>query len=583
VSGLIFLIPASPALAQQAPARLEVTWDANFTDFTRFPPYELGVVPVSPPPGLNEVWQYLPSYAASTVCNSDNSICATRPAGSYTPPLVFTFDGSARGQVYDFQGIESSLLWSPPVLHATLYDGPVVKHFDWAVPPNTGIGPMITSIGQFSIAGRYNLWGEILDGSAWEQTPISGGDPLTAQAPLGLELQLILKDGTAPIKAKWELEPVTPAGLSQPALYPNSVMLEYNASAHEATKTFRAVHLGEQILTITPDDTNIPTFKVKLGAFDPGLLGNDNKYDSVIVDWGNRRGMPPHLLKAQMLKESGDSGGLDAEAYRYEPLNTTGEGEQEVQAHITDTPFRDYRLSTASGLSKGSLLLDPSFPAWTYAALDDVSARQKFTIRRGTIPAGATEPPAIKIRPVDECPDAAGLGAGCVSVKEIVANNDAQNGHYSWTKYAPAYRPLTQAKLNALSFTAQPQLAASYGWMQAMYTNVKQFKWHAPNGSQNPSLLYDTPANLAAGAGSMSYGTLEFYWWYDAIRDGDWIFQPNFHDALEFESLYLDALNAYNHGYSDQNITYASDIWQYSLQFSPAHPFSKIFPVAVKK
>ena len=60
------------------------------------------------------------------------------------------------------------------------------------------------------------------------------------------------------------------------------------------------------------------------------------------------------------------------------------------------------------------------------------------------------------------------------------------------------------------------------------------------------------------GGGSIAVGTLEFYKRYRACR--------------------IDALNYYNHGNKNTNLSYGTDAWANAQQFSPSHPLSKIFP-----
>jgi hypothetical protein len=53
---------------------------------------------------------------------------------------------------------------------------------------------------------------------------------------------------------------------------------------------------------------------------------------------------------------------------------------------------------------------------------------------------------------------------------------------------------------------------------------------------------------------------------------------PN-RDRLDaYRSQIIDAMNWYNHGSQQLNLTYGDDAWAYSQQFSPSHPLSKIFP-----
>jgi hypothetical protein len=328
------------------------------------------------------------------------------------------------------------------------------------------------------------------------------------------------------------------------------VVLEYNRALHEGQKTFRGVHIGTQKLTVTPDDTSVKPFTFNVGVFDPGSLGDsDVQYDAMIVNWGNRRGIPPHIVKGLIKQETGV---FDPNTYRYEPLNPDV-GDIGMSGLLGSDPYMHYRMATADGLSRGDLQL-----------ADDVTPRQVLKVPRGP----GKSP--INVRPTDVCP------AACVSARELfLANDDWQK----WTVHAD-FDMNDPADLAKLDITAQTPLAASYGLMQTMYEVAAELKWSTFGGQKNPSLLFDTPANTAAGGGSLAVGTLEFYKRYRACRTGDFATDPDFADSNAYKSMIVDALNFYNHGpkKNKTNSGYGDDAWNLSLTYQPAHPLSKIFP-----
>jgi hypothetical protein len=114
--------------------------------------------------------------------------------------------------------------------------------------------------------------------------------------------------------------------------------------------------------------------------------------------------------------------------------------------------------------------------------------------------------------------------------------------------------------------------------MQEMYVVAAEFGWSTSDGRKNPSLLFDTPANIAAGGGSLAVGTREFYARYRKCRQGDWATDPGFDSSDAFRDMIIDALNFYNHGNKKTNTSYGADIWSFSQQFSPSHPLTKVFP-----
>lgn len=409
----------------------------------------------------------------------------------------------------------------------------------------------------------YTLTGQILDGTAQESKHLGATTTAYAQVPLGLELKLALLNNGNPTTAQYTLAPAVLTGVANPTLYPTNVALEYDQDTPAAAKTFRAVHIGTQTLYINAGP-NTPVLNVTVGVFDPGALGpSDNAFDQQLVVWGNKRGIPPHILKGLIRQE----GPFDPLEYRYEPLNgDTGDiYVSDLHDVRSDEPWLHYRMATSDGLPKGDLLIDLNQGS-SYAIDDDISPREKYDVPRGA------DGKMRALEPTDVCP------AACVSAGEIYAAND---GDEHWSKYAnPKTFDASDAGdvANLNSFTAQTPLAASYGLMQTMYAVAMEYGWATDDGRQNPSLLFDTAENWAVGGGSLSLGTLEFYKRYRKCRLGDWATDPDFDDSDEYQSMIIDALNYYNHGNKQTNMTYGQNAWNYSLKFLPTHPASKIFP-----
>ena len=410
---------------------------------------------------------------------------------------------------------------------------------------------LITATFHYTGVSDYTAVAQILDGSAEETKPVSDKTTTYAQVPLGLELKLGIKDAKGDyISAKYQLSQATPAGLEKDTLYPTNAVLEYGRTVSEKQKTFRGVHIGTQTLTITPDDTKLPKFTFTLGVFDPGALGNtDVQYDKMFVDWGNKRGIPPHILKGLVRQE----GPFDPFSYRYEPISSTT-GDRYIQNVLTSPPYASYILATSTFLGQGPLLTN-----------DDIEPRNVFTITRRN---GITS----QITATDICP------TGCVSARQIFEDNDATQ-HWS----NPAFVGSTtdwwdEPNLRRLEFTAQTPLASSYGLMQTMYVRATELHWVTTDGRRNPALLFDTTDNQAVGGGSVAIGTLEFYKAYRACNAPDLATDPDFADSDAYKSQIIDAMNWYNHGNASRNLTYGDDAWAYGQKFSPSHPLSKIFP-----
>jgi hypothetical protein len=488
------------------------------------------------------------------------------PQGMWDGPnpgmAVGFWDAPGTGGYASGRGFPSRLMNPDPFLYPVpgFFSPPVAMiSFDtFGAPPYTF--PPTQSDWQWGITSLaipqnpIDVTGEILDGSAMEtKKAVTPDESIYAQVPLGLELRLGLKRGSTYLPAKYELSPATLNNVAAKTLYPTSAVLEYNRDTHDGQKTFRGVHLGTQRLTVTPDDTNIKPFNFTLGVIDPGSLGNsDVQYDPQIVTWGDRRGIPPQILKGLIKKETG---GFDPNTYRYEPLNpSVGDIGLSVNAAVLDDePYVHYRMATADGDPKGDLQLP-----------DDVLPRHDLLVPRGP------NKSLIQLRPTDVCPNA------CVSVQELVlANDDWQN----WTDHADfdITDPVDLARIN---FTAQTPLAASYGLMQTMYESAASLDWSTTSGRRNPSLLFDTTANTADGGGSLAVGTLEFYWKYRYCRKGNFATDPDFADSDAYKTMIIEALNYYNHGpqTNTTNAGYGDDAWAFGESYKPAHPLSKIFP-----
>jgi len=469
-----------------------------------------------------------------------------------------------------FQDVDSPLLpltgkWTIPVALTpgrTLAVRPGQFCGDDLAPRGTSANLRVT-VPQVQ-SSDYTAVAQILDGSPAEsKSGVQPGTPFYAQVPLGLELRLgIQKKGTY-IPAKFDLTPATLTGLATPTLYPTNAVLEYGRTVHEPQKTFRGVHLGTQTLTVTPDDSTIRPFILTLGVFDPGALGNTEvQYDPQFVQWGNKRGIPPHVLKGLIRQE----GPFEPFEYRYEPLSGTT-GDRLIQKKLTELPYASYLLATSTNLPKGALLLDFNAGNAAYTVSDDVSPRGRFFLER-------TSGPDTVITPHDVCPNA------CVSARQIFEANDSTHYKQNWS--APAYVGNTDwwdAKhLAMLEFTAQTPTAASFGLMQTMYVRAIELGWETTDGRQNPSLLFDTPANAAIGGGSLAIGTLEFYSAYRACNPPDLSTDPDFTGSAAYQSQIVDALNYYNHGHASRNLSYGDNAWAFSQRYLPSHPLSKIFP-----
>jgi len=168
-------------------------------------------------------------------------------------------------------------------------------------------------------------FGDDPDGAPGKSTPAKGDTPVEARFPLGslFFIQLVSQQadgaGSEAIQAEFDLDAaqVEAGAVILPALFPNHVAIEFNREPPGEYKLFRAIHLGQVVLTIKPTDSSIPEAKVRIIVERPESLGQtNNMYDDELVDHAHLRGIPPDILKGQVHRESL----FDLSAYRYEPF-----------------------------------------------------------------------------------------------------------------------------------------------------------------------------------------------------------------------------------------------------------------------
>ncbi len=385
---------------------------------------------------------------------------------------------------------------------------------------------------------------------------------LTARVPLGSRFFLQLADEDSnPIESRFVLGAADPEPTDGPALFPNHVVIEFDRDGAGEIKFFQAVHLGEVTVSIEPTDTSISPVEVRVTVIEPARLGPAAGVDARFIEFGHRRGVPPQILKGVSRRESGPN--FNPQAYRYEPI-AGGVGDLDAisagQNLRTQIPYSRYRLATADGLAQGTDILT-----------EDISPRSIYRIRR----AGQLR----RIADTDEF----------VTAREIFEENDSFLGvkdpsvpDQRWSATA------RRATLNAirrdpdiLDFTAQTPLAASYGLMQMLYTTaIAPMGWTGlkPTGACrvdpddcNPSSLFDTSANVAAGGGSVAlasdYLRRRFQQRNRAVSQTD----PRFGNPAQLEAAYRNMLQGYN-----QAPAYPGEVLAFAALFPPV-PATSIF------
>jgi len=412
-----------------------------------------------------------------------------------------------------------------------------------------------------------------------DHTAVDNQGRLPVTLPLGAKfwLQLVTVDPDNPNSYK-ALQAVSQFKLSddakpdpavQDSLFPNNVVIEYAADTAENFKYFQAVHLGTVTLTITPTDKSALPVTLAITINQPASLGTTYlQYDPRIIDLANARGIPPQFIKGQIKRESNPAKPFDPNSWRYEPISWDFSIISTGQDLRLQDPYQDYRLAARPSGGDGPLAQGPlTLPA-------DIAPRAALrTCPHGPIP----QPGFVGPFPPWVCAD--GLIALApptdtpphyISALNFLVANPLQN----WLDYNnPAKCTSVRANClrvypgrDLLDFTAQTDLAASCGLLQMGYITAisRPIAWHGVGGRKNPSYLFDTDANLAAGGGTLGIGTvyLRKTCFPKANPEVD-IAGPEF-DSYDgdagFRMAYQKAFNVYNHNATNDQNQYGSTI-----------------------
>jgi hypothetical protein len=369
--------------------------------------------------------------------------------------------------------------------------------------------------------------------------------PIAATVPLGARFTLSLQHaGPTPTSIVANFG-IGLAGLTNaqadPALYPSSALLEFKAASSEDTKTFQAVHLGTQTVVITPDDSSLTRVVVAVKVVRPAKLGtthqtvtlgsNSFDLDAKIIEWADKRGIPPQLIKGIMDRESASK--FRPLEWRYEPLTTDwddfappcpafGLGVFVCQDGRSLQQFVPYRMEYDSAHPRGALLIDA----------EDVHPRSAFYSDF-----------AQRIKIADS--------AQLVTAYAIVSENE------SWQNWIKILRSQSKHVLlddptmiqTALSWPANTTLASSYGLMQVLFAeSFDNYGYVGIGGQRRPYYLFDVPTNVAGGGGSIPVGTGVYVFKYRKTNrfDKKRQFSPAYDTPAELDAHYLKGLMAYN-------------------------------------
>lgn len=357
----------------------------------------------------------------------------------------------------------------------------------------------------------------------------------TIHVALGNWLSIEYPHGDQIEDAAFDIERMVPQQTDSRTLFAGRTMVNI---AHGVTKKkfYQTVHVGTAIVRVTPMKVTLPTIRYFVYIDKPARLGTThNEFDSVLSDVAHQRGIPPQFMKGQVHKESNFVG----TAYRYEPLSTdyqTVGPRPHGQDLRSRPPYRDYALATTDGLPQGRSLVQA-----------DIDPRNRYFIRRNNVRRHIA------------------AGDQYVSSEEIYLENDRTQ---HWTAAAKARGAQFQRNPALLNYTAQTTLAASYGWFQVLYTTAISGGWPGVAGRHNPSLLFDSLANLNNGGGSVRVAVLRFT---DCYMDMNHNLGVGEYPTLDgFASSYMRAYACYNAGKRNPNWRYGNDVvGTYSQHYEP--------------
>jgi hypothetical protein len=406
---------------------------------------------------------------------------------TYTNPALF---------VWSYKGIRNL------TIHANLSNGAVrsfaIDDLEYYVSPNLAL---VARLGDDPDA-------------AGAPAPVEVRGNMSVNVPLGGAFSIRLKvqaaDGSfvdAPIGNFGLLYPQVDV-LPPETLFPGIPIFLYLYPPNPATGLFQSVHYGSVQLDLVPADPSLDSVSVTINSIGPASLGPDSPtvYDQYFIGQGALQGIPPQYLKALAFHESGLQHGDTL--WRYAP----NADRLSVLPNRTAAIYQDYRLATPNAdgaLSAGTLLCPGSLGTnCAFSDANDLSAPATLPYRRNGnyayIPGDRTD--------------------GYVTIREI-CDGDGQNGTmwqhggdnnpqcppYTTLSTGPVSKPRISAPYDPWNSIANPDMASSYGVMQSTWFSVlSEGVFQGASGRFNPSLLFDTPENIARGTASVVTGPAEY-------------------------------------------------------------------------
>ncbi|MGH7488852.1 MAG: hypothetical protein ACREMY_25105, partial [bacterium] len=269
-----------------------------------------------------------------------------------------------------------------------------------------------------------------------------------------------------------------------------------------------------------------------------------------IVEWADKRGIPPQLIKGIIDRETDSL--YTPKEWRYEPLTTDWDIFSPLgQNQRSLTKYAPYRMEYDATHGRGGLLVDSEDVHPRSSLYSNFAARIPFTD-----------------------------GERLVTAYAIVSENDSWQNWTANLQNRAKRRLLTNDMQGTLSWPANTTLASSYGLMQVLFEESFENNGYVGlSGQRRPYYLFDVPSNVSAGAGSIPVGSGVYVVWYQWENNfnvtGD--YSPQYDTPARLDEDYESGLMGYNGSHCSTANCYGPDTMRRITHYPPI-PETPIFP-----
>lgn len=393
----------------------------------------------------------------------------------------------------------------------------------------------------------------------------------------------------SPISVKWEITGKSVSGnVSNKSLFKNTPVLLFTGGQNPYTSQyldFQTVHIGIMTLKISSEvEGKEGTIEATININNPSRLGNaPNNFDSKIIEYADKYGIPPQYLKAHVNKEAKiKNNAYVANSFRYEPIGW------------------DYGLSLYN--KKGIYLWKKNDWARRGTSYDCFNYPYGTNLSNDIIQKIEDFYKIVEINPENVNPYICEKYANLSDVATLTEIYNANNGwgqgsfpntyyrlmgpcnniregwdrhtfgHCNYVAYdfGKYYCGISQSYeegcgdiqkgfinflYNNSNYKAQVPIASSYGLMQIMYINATDiYGWKKGEDpcTKEPSLLFDVDENLNLGAK------------YDSKNMSELKIE-NCGNFSQYEKILVDAFQKYN----ERSKNYGFDVVNNAKKFKP--------------